>query len=510
MLRSDPPVSVRRTEARVLVLVAGQRELEVTLELLAGERILGVACRDARELVERMREGASAALIAEEVLDATATELLTSSLAEQPPWSDFPLILFGVPERESRRYAFAQGNVSFLDRPVRVRSMLAAVHAALRSRARQYDARHAIESRDAFLAMLGHELRNPLSAISLAGTLLSRRLADADAGKELAIISRQSAHLTRLVDDLLDVARITYGKVSLARQPVLLAEVARASFETLQHRAQDHLEAYELEVVAPAACVEGDRQRLEQVISNLLTNAIKYTPRGGRVKLSVRSEEGSGVVEVADSGVGLAPAMLPRVFEPFAQADSSLDRSQGGIGLGLALVHNIVQMHGGSVEARSAGLGRGSSFIVRLPLRSLPLAERDGGDSAAGVAPPQRVVVVDDNSDIRDLLARLLADAGHTVFTAADGPSGLECVLSSAPDIALVDIGLPGFDGLELARRARVAGVRCRLVALTGYGRSEDKSHAQLAGFDRHLVKPVSEAELRELFTSPSPAPLSA
>ncbi|RYZ07574.1 MAG: HAMP domain-containing histidine kinase [Myxococcales bacterium] len=367
MIRGEPPASLRDFQQRVLVLVAGKREREVTLEVLASSGLSPVACSDVEDLVRSMSQGAMVALVAEELLSAQAVGRIASWLRDQPAWSDFPIIVFSGAERKALRENSPLANVTFLERPVRLRSMLASIRNAIRSRTRQYEARHAIESRDNFLAMLGHELRNPLSAISLASTLMARRAEQRPRPKELDVIARQSEHLARLVDDLLDVARITHGKVSLTKAPLRVADVARSSFETLQHRAAEHLSAYELRVLAPELSVEGDRQRLEQVLSNLLTNAIKYTPQGGRVELVVRTEPGVAVMEVTDSGIGLAPTMLNRVFEPFAQVDASLDRAQGGIGLGLSLVQSIVQMHGGSVSALSPGLGRGATFAVRLP-----------------------------------------------------------------------------------------------------------------------------------------------
>jgi two-component system, sensor histidine kinase len=503
VIRSRPPAAEEQhLEKRVLVLVAGPRECEVTLQVLRGEGIAAIACRHVEELIERMREGAATALIAEEVLKPAAATALARSLTEQPPWSDFPLIIFSVGDKPVLQDNYALGNVTFLERPVRTRSMLAAVHGALRSRARQYEGRLAIESRDAFLAMLAHELRNPLSAISLAGSLLASR--SDGPSKELDVISRQTAHLTLLVDDLLDVARITHGKINLARDPVSLNEVARASFETLQHRAYPHLRVFELNLATPDPYVVGDRQRLEQSVCNLLTNAIKYTPAGGAVRLSVKNDGGVAQIEVSDDGVGIAPSMLSRVFEPFAQVDTSLDRAQGGLGLGLALVQGIVQMHGGSVEARSEGAGRGSSFLVRLPLRSVSPKQTEPEVSAKG---QRRLLVVDDNPDIRELLTALLEQAGHQVSTANDGPSGLESILGIAPDVALIDIGLPGFDGFEVARRARAAGSRTKLVAITGYGRAEDSQESRSAGFDMHLVKPVSDSQLRHVLID-VPAPV--
>jgi signal transduction histidine kinase/CheY-like chemotaxis protein len=483
----------------MLVFVAGRRESEVTVQILEQAGVPALVCHDVDELLKRMNEGAAAALIAEELLTPAAVGELDTWLAAQPAWSDFPLVIFSLGVGQSLRESAWLANATFLERPVRARSMLAAVRAAVRSRSRQYEVRHAIESRDTFLAMLGHELRNPLGAISLAGTLLTKRFASEEASKELQIISRQSAHLTRLVDDLLDVARITHGKVSLKKTPVRLEESVRTSFETLQARARQHLAHYELTVLDPELYVDADKQRLDQIFGNLLTNAIKYTPAAGTVKVVVRAEGEQAVVDITDDGVGLAPAMLARIFEPFAQVDSSLDRAQGGIGLGLALAHSIVERHGGTVRAASPGLDCGSTFSVHLPRIAAPAAEEHRSILANRVSSSQRIVVVEDSEDNRELLTALLAQLGHAVQVAPDGPIGLQRILEVVPDIAFVDIGLPGFDGFELARRARAAGYQATLIALTGYGSLADKQLALAAGFDLHLVKPVKEAELLQL-----------
>ncbi len=485
---------------RVLVLVRGSHEGQLTLRLLLGGGLKGVLCDDIDGLCSAMEQGAAAALIAEEMLTLPAVAQLGAQLRRQPAWSDFPLVVFssGARSRTLRdRSATQLGNITFLDRPVHVRSMLAAIRAALRSRQRQYEARRAIESRDAFLAMLGHELRNPLGAIALAISLLDQKASDGKP-REYSIIERQSRHLARLVDDLLDVARVTHGKVALARERLDLAEIARGAYETAEARAKEQRLAYDLRVRDAPLWIDGDRQRLEQVFGNLLGNAIKYTPRGGAVILDLRAEAEQVVVRVHDTGVGLAPEMCQRVFDPFAQVATSLDRAQGGLGLGLALVRSIVQLHGGSVAATSEGLGRGSCFIVRL--QRLP----DGGERRArrGDGAPatlaKRVLLVEDNADIRDLFTQLLERAGHEVAYASDGPQGLQLLLSFAPDVAFIDLGLPGFDGLELARRARASGSRAHLIALTGYGQAEDRKRTSEAGFDDHLVKPALDGEIAQ------------
>jgi len=486
---------VSQTE-RVLVLVRGSRDAELTQELLARAGFECMVCRGVDELCSAIVEGAGAALLAEEVLAPAVVERIATTLRHQPPWSDFPLILFGAVDGRTDLVRVL-GNVTFLDRPVRARSMVAAVTGAIRSRRRQYEGRRAIESRDTFLAMLGHELRNPLGAIRLAMAMIDARTPAEARTKEHDIIDRQGKHLTRLVDDLLDVARITHGKVVLKTARLNLVDAVRDAFEAHEARARTHGLKFSLRVAISKVCVDGDRQRLEQVFANLLTNAIKYTPRDGAIIVSVDEEGDDAVVRVDDSGVGISPEMLPRVFDVFAQANRSLDRTEGGIGLGLALVQSIVTLHHGRVEAHSAGAGRGSSFVVRFPRVAGEIAAAEPASSTAAANGAKRIVVVEDSSDIRELLVAILELAGHAVSSAEDGPRGLDAILTSTPDIAFVDLGLPGFDGFELARRARAQGSTARLVAVTGYGQYEDRQHAAAAGFDDHLTKPVVAEDLQ-------------
>lgn len=487
-------------ELRVLVFVRGLREGSLTARLLAEAGLACERCHSVDELRAKLAEGAGALLLAEETLTDEPRRVLGEALAQQPPWSDLPILVFSAPappDRERAGAVAALGNVTLLDRPVHTRTMIAAVQAALRSRRRQYEARRAIESRDAFLAMLGHELRNPLSAIALALAALERKSPRGPRPAEHAVMERQLKHLVRLVDELLDVARVTRGKVVIERRRVDLAEVTKAAFEAYELRARERELTYHLERREHPIYVLGDRQRLEQVLGNLLNNAIKYTPRGGRVDVEVFGERDSARVAVIDNGVGLAPEMLERVFAPFAQVDSSLDRSQGGLGLGLALVQSLIDLHGGRVRATSRGLGQGCRFEIELPRVDGPARPTEASPSSQARATPLKVVVVEDNEDVRELFVQSLADAGHSVTFATDGPSGLQALLAESPDIAFVDVGLPGFDGYEVARRAREAGSRTRIVALTGYGQSTDKAHALDAGFDEHFVKPVLEDDLR-------------
>ncbi len=375
-----------------------------------------------------------------------------------------------------------------------------------REQAARREAEIANRSKDEFLAMLGHELRNPLAPIVTALHLL--RLRDGDRNqKERSLIERHVTHLVRLVDDLLDVSRITSGKVELKRQPIEMAEVVAKAIEMASPLLEQR--RHELVVAVPKQghMVDGDVTRLAQIVSNLLTNAAKYTEPGGRVTIAAERVAGSLVLRVCDTGIGLAPEMLPRVFDLFAQEAQALSRSQGGLGLGLAIVRSLVGLHGGTVCAESPGLGQGTQFTVRLPLlEGATSAAAAPASFALEVGPtdppaPRAVLIVDDNEDAAEMLAVALTNWGHTVRVAHDGPAALQLVADFVPDVALLDIGLPIMDGYELARllKERAALRHTRLVALTGYGQESDRLLTRKAGFDAHLVKPVDLDGLRTL-----------
>lgn len=365
----------------------------------------------------------------------------------------------------------------------------------------------ASQAKDEFLAMLGHELRNPLSPIVTALQLMRMR-DDGAHGREREIIQRQVDHLVRLVDDLLDVSRVTRGKIELKVERVALARVTDKAVEMASLLVEQRRHQLQVEV-EPGLEWEGDPVRLAQVVSNLLTNAARYTEPGGRLWLRAR-RDGLDAVEISvrDTGIGLAPEVREQVFELFFQGKRGIDRAEGGLGIGLALVKNIVELHGGSVHAHSAGRGLGSEFVVRLPLRSavalqapveLPAREPAGA--------PQRVLLVDDNADGADTLGRLLRAHGHTVEVHHDPVSALAALERFSPTVALLDIGLPVLDGYQLAARirARPSGEGCRLVALSGYGQAADHARSQAAGFERHLVKPVDPADAARVVAAAPP-----
>lgn len=364
--------------------------------------------------------------------------------------------------------------------------------------------------KDEFLAMLSHELRNPLTPIYNAVQILSLRGHDPEEVERIrGLIERQLQQLVRLVDDLLDMSRITRGKINLCKAPVDLAPVVSTAVETSRPLIES--KGHELTVTLPETPLQvyADATRLAQILSNLLNNAAKYSETAGRIDLIVERVDDEACLRVRDTGIGIAPEMLPRVFDLFMQAESSLDRSQGGLGVGLTLVRQLVEMHGGTVEAHSAGLGQGTEMVVRLPVLSGPAAQ----DAAAGPASrsPQggavellKILIVDDNEDSAESLAFLMRLAGHEVRTVYEGLSALQEVRTFLPDVVLLDIGLPKLDGYEVARRLCQEPGRDRmmLLAMTGYGQEEDRRRSREAGFDHHLVKPVDLDKLRGLLDS--------
>jgi signal transduction histidine kinase/CheY-like chemotaxis protein len=379
-----------------------------------------------------------------------------------------------------------------------------------REQAARASAEAANKAKDEFLAMLGHELRNPLGAISNAAHLLENEKLDGESARRTrAIIMRQVGHLTRLTDDLLDAARALMGKIVLRKRPVDLSAIAMQSIATLKgaQRLQNHRLIEDFQ----PAWVEADPVRLDQVICNLVVNAVKYTANGGTIRVTVRRDGNDAVLAVADDGIGIGPELAPHVFDLFVQGDRSLDRTEGGLGIGLTLVRRLAELHGGSVRMHSDGAGLGSEFTVRLPAIEAVAAAPGAAPIEQARSESRHILIVEDNADARDTLQMILEMDGHRVETAADGPSGLEKALALQPELALIDVGLPGMDGYEVARRIRAShGMRRPfLVALTGYGAPEDRERALEAGFDSHVVKPVDDRTLADILSSSAAAEAS-
>ncbi|MBM4441787.1 MAG: response regulator [Candidatus Rokubacteria bacterium] len=496
---------------RILVLAPLGRDAEMLASALRGTGFRPEICGDAAAVAAALEGGGGALLLAEEALTPAAVALLVDAVDRQPAWSDLPIVVLTSGGRATEPGTAVLdnlrrlGNVTFLERPVRVMTLLSTVAAALRARRRQYEVRNHLHERmrieerlvaegrakDEFLAMLGHELRNPLAAIAAATHLLERTaLPDDGSVPARRVIARQIRHLTRLVDDLLDVSRVTSGKIDLARKPLDAGVAVRNCVAALH--ASGALTRHRIAVETEPVWVNADDVRLDQIVNNLLVNAVKYTPADGEIRVRVRRDGDAAVIRVEDTGHGMDPELVSRVFDLFVQGRRGIERAQGGLGIGLTLVRRLVELHGGTVSAESEGAGRGSRFTIRLPAVSAPAT----APTAPGRATPRaarRVLIVEDNDDARDMMAYMLKDAGHEVIEAADGPRGLDAALRERPDVAIVDVGLPVMDGYELARQVRATenGTRMVLIALTGYGLPEDRRRAHDAGFDCHLIKPV-------------------
>jgi two-component system CheB/CheR fusion protein len=361
--------------------------------------------------------------------------------------------------------------------------------------------RAADRAKDEFLAMLGHELRNPLGALASAVQILDLKERSADhVERARAVIGRQLDHLMHLVDDLLDASRVTRTKMRLSTRPLELCQAVRATIEALRLRGA--LDNHQLTFDGQQVWVDADETRIEQIVTNLVGNALKFTPPGGMVNVTMRSGGQRALLAVEDTGVGIAAEVLPTIFDLFVQSDRSLDRSQGGLGVGLTLVRRLVELHGGTVKAASKGPGMGSSFTVDLPAIPAPKANADEPIPVKEAATrPRRVLIVDDNDDFREMLSIVLTQDGHEVHLAKDGPSGLQAALTFQADVGLIDLGLPGFDGHALARSIRDhdESRQIYLVALTGYGQPDDRLRSKEAGFDDHVVKPLDLKQLTAL-----------
>jgi signal transduction histidine kinase len=514
-------MTVAPHDLRFLLMAPTNRDGDITSDLLNGAGIETQVFSDLEALVDALDDGAAAVMIAEEHLNGSLKGPLAEWLLRQPPWSDLPILILTRPGADSPESAEAWrtlGNVTLLERPTRVTTLLSAAQTAVRARARQYQIRGHLADRqrteqqlrtadrrkDEFLATLGHELRNPLAPIlnSLEILKLSGAFEDARTALACAVMERQVHHLNRLVDDLLEVSRITRGIIEVKKEPLDLTAIVKAAVETSRPVLDSLRHEIRLDLAANPICVAGDAVRLTQVFANLLNNAAKYTNHGGLITIASRREPGEAVISVRDNGIGIAPTLLSQVFDMFMQVDRSTRRSQGGLGIGLTLVKSLVSMHGGSVEARSDGPGLGSEFIVRLPLLEDSALPAEATRRIQPL-PARRILIVDDSRDGGESLALLLRVLGGEVALAHTGRQALECVTSFRPDVVLLDIGMPGMDGYEVARRIRAnpANRHMQLIALTGWGQDEDRQRSAAAGFNHHLVKPADVDQLRQLLS---------
>jgi signal transduction histidine kinase len=404
--------------------------------------------------------------------------------------------------------ALEAGADGYLVEPIEPEELLAHVHALLRMRQAERDRQAALEAlqeadrrKDEFLAMLAHELRNPLAPIRNAVEILRRSDERETIARARELIGRQAAHLARLVDDLLEVSRITQGKLVLQRARVSLAALVESALEVARPFVEKSAQRVEVALPAGDLWLFVDPVRMSQVIANILHNASKYSPERGLIRLAAERDAAGLRIAISDEGMGIAPDLIGSVFDLFSQGDRSLDRSQGGLGIGLSLVKGLVEMHGGTVSAYSEGVGRGSLFTIWLPPDVLALESQAAPATAAAMAAhPRRVLIVEDNADAAEAMRMLLDQLGHEVASAASGDEALDVARRFRPEVVLLDIGLPGLDGYEVARQLRGFDETraSRLIAVTGYGQPSDRERSSAAGFDHHLVKPVDPAKLAE------------
>jgi signal transduction histidine kinase len=516
--------STRDPELRVLLLTPTAKDAALTASVLEEAGMECVSCTSVAHVSRELEAGAGVVLLPEEAVVPERDEPLIDWLRAQPPWSDLPVVVLARPGADSATVAQAMdllGNVTVLERPMRVAALVSAVRTALRARQRQYQIReHLAEHRraeellresdrrkDEFLAILAHELRNPLAPIRNALQILRLTQPQDTAAEHVAeIMDRQVGLMVRLVDDLLEVSRISSGKIDLRSGAVDVSAVVHSAIETSRPLIEAGSHRLVLELPGAPLTLEGDIVRLTQVVANLLNNAAKYSDPGGEIRVSVERDADAVTISVRDRGKGIPPDMLPRVFELFVQLDRDNRWAQGGLGIGLTLAKTLVELHGGTLDARSDGIGRGSEFVVRLPLGNARAASRVTTDASepAAVLATQRILVVDDNRDAAESLSTLLALLGADVQVAFSGPEALDAVESYRPGVVLLDIGMPGMDGHEVARRIRqLPGIEdVTLIALTGWGQAEDRHRSRSAGFDHHIVKPADIHALQSLLVS--------
>jgi signal transduction histidine kinase/CheY-like chemotaxis protein len=501
-------------ERRLLILAPVGKDAALIESMLQSEDVECATCADLTDLLKELERGAAAMLVAEEALtDGDAR--LPSFLARQPAWSDIPILLMTRPGADSayvERASNFLGNVTLLERPIRVVALFSAIRSALRARARQYQTRayllereQADNRKDEFLATLAHELRNPLAPIRNWVNVLRLTRSDERGSHIWDMMDRQVSHMVRLVDDLMELSRITRGKIDLRIEAVELAPVIAAAVEASRPLIEGAHHTLTVEIPDEPIVVSADAVRLAQIVSNLLNNAAKYTDDGGSILLSVRRDGSQAVITVKDTGSGISPEALPRVFDMFVQEELRDHRPKGGLGIGLTLVRSLVEMHGGRVEAHSDGPGKGSEFVVRLPLSaSVPVRADQGVLPIRKPRRMTRVLVVDDNEDAAESLGALLRMMGADVRVAQDGWTALEIFDSFKPAAVFLDLGMPDMDGFEVAHqiRSRPNTKDTVLIALTGWSQERDKRRTAEAGFDRHLAKPADLETLQSVLTS--------
>ena len=496
-------------DERVLVW-APARDGRLTCSFLTEIGFSCVNCESWEHLCAELTRGVGTVVAAGEFLSDSVVANLQAIVDAQQAWSDLPVIVVAGPEPLANQDPFRMlGNVSLLQRPLSLDTLRSTVAAALRARRRQYQVRDLLQQRDEadkrkdeFLAMLAHELRNPLAPLRTGLELLKLEPSPQVVSRAKATMERQVSNLTRLVDDLLDVSRISRGKIALKRTVLDARERVSDAVSAAQPSATSRNLRIELELPDHPVMVYADPVRLEQMLGNLVGNAMKFSLPEGEIRVSLEAADEWAVMRVKDTGIGIPADHLDKVFELFGQSAASIDRSQGGLGIGLTVVRLIAELHGGRAQVFSEGVGQGTEAVVHLPLKSypgatrIPLAER-----APHATSTRRVLLIEDNVDVADMLAEYLQQIGHVVVQAHDGRAGLEAARRHQPQVVVCDLGLPGLDGYEVARSLReMPELRSSLlIAVSGYGESADREKARAAGFSHHITKPADPAELAHL-----------
>ncbi len=508
-------------EERVIICVESTQDAARIVELVSSLGVEGVPCADYSELCDQIEKGVAVIILSEVPAMSDGGSRLLSILHAQHPWSTIPTIL--IPEDSTSTDALAEElpvGVTTLERPVHMKTLSTVIRIALEARRNQYivrdllqergalivQLRHEADMKNEFLATLAHELRNPLAPIRTGLEVLRRAPPGDPFTRTLDMMERQVTHLVRLIDDLLDVSRITRGKLELRKQKVSLSLLLSNAVESSRPLVDAGKHTLTISEPDEVITLNVDPTRIAQVISNLLNNAAKYTPKGGTIALTARHKDDTIQIEVKDNGIGLSPEMLSKVFDMFSQVEPSMTRSQGGLGIGLTLARRLAEMHNGTVEALSAGPGSGSTFTVTLPCDEQSHAKPSNGRSANHNQPAahghsHRVLIVDDQLDIAQSLQHLLSILGHSTVTASNGPDALQAAKDFKPELIFLDIGLPGMTGYEVAREVRALETtpKPRLIAITGWGDAHHVSLAQEAGFDQHLTKPVDPLEIERI-----------
>ena len=508
-------------EERVLIGVESAQDAARIVELLGSLGIEGISCSDYSQLCDEIERGAAAIILSEPPNISDGDSRLLSILHTQPTWSAIPTIIISA--ESTNIDALSEElpiGATLVERPIRIKTLASIARIALHARRNQYMVRdllheretlvellrHEAKMKNEFLATLAHELRNPLAPIRTGLQIMRLSPAGKPTLQTVEMMDRQVCHLVRLIDDLLDISRITRGKLELRRHKVPLTLLLSNAVESSKPLIEAGKHTLTISAPDEVITLDVDPVRLAQVISNLLNNAAKYTPHGGAIALTARRKNNTVQIEVQDNGIGLTPQMLTKVFDMFSQVDPSIARSQGGLGIGLTLARRLTEMHNGTLEATSPGPGKGSTFTITLPYEERTktesgavTVERDKNHTFRGKS--HRVLVVDDQVDIAQSLQELLSLLGQDTHSAYNGPEALRAAKDFKPEVIFLDIGLPGMTGYEVARqlRAHEETPKPKLIAVTGWGDEHNISLAREAGFDRHLTKPVDPLEIERI-----------